>query len=907
MIQCQSADQTKDYHNNALAQSDYYLNGQELKGVFLGRIAERLGIAGEADKRSFDALCENLNPATLERLTLRNVKDRTVGYDLNFHAPKSVSALHVLSKDTHILDVFQEAVRETMGDIEADSKTRVRKRGKDTDRDTGELVWGEFIHQTARPVDGSAPDPHLHAHCVTFNVTYDKVEKQYKAGQFGDIKRDMPYYQARFHKRLADKLIDLGYKVRRTKTAFEIVGVPQAVIDLFSKRTDAIGRVAKELGVTDAKEKDKLGARTRGKKQKGLTMAELKKDWRRQIIALGMEDGEQGRDPLRYNPAPPDAVTARECVDHALTHSFERASVMQDRRVLESAYRHALGRNGATIHQITGQFRRDGRVISVKDGSRMLCTTREVLAEEKRLVRLARAGKGRFAPLYDRLPAIKLDGQQKNAVGNILTSTDQTNIIMGRSGTGKTTLTKELVRLIEKMGKSVFLAAPTSQAARGVLRSEGFKDAETVAKLLASPELQEKIKNGVLIMDEAGLLGVKDMLAVLELAERQNARVILCGDTRQHASVVRGDALHILHTVAGITPANVSKIFRQKKRDYREAVQALSDGDAKTAFAKLESMGAIREINPAHPYDGLVNDYVAALQKGKTGLVVSPTHREGENVTAAIRHKLREVGLIGKKEVMLPRLVNLSLTEAEKADTRNYEPGQVLQFGQNREGIKRGSRWTVAAVKKKILTLESDNGKTVKFQLDRVGDFEVYQKKDMPVSTGDRLRITRNGFDAENNRLNNGQMLDVVSVDKNTIILRHPDGKLNYSLPVDFGHLAHAHCVTSHASQGKTVDHVFIAQPTATFPATDLKQFYVSVSRGRESVHIYTDDKAALLKHASDARDRQSASELIGSKKRSHPLTRQLTVGKYRQPKITPAAPATTRSNPVRSYALKPI
>jgi len=903
----QSAVQAEKYFDQELSQSDYYVSDQELKGAILGRVAKRLGIEGEATREVFQSLCRNLHPLTGKSLTPRMMEGRTVGYDINFHVPKSVSALHVLSKDSHILDAFQEAVRDTMGDIETDSKTRVRKRGKDADRDTGEIVWGEFIHQTARPVDGATPDPHLHAHCVTFNVTYDKAEKQYKAGQFRDIKRDMPYYQARFHKRLADRLIDLGYRVRRTKTAFEVVGVPQPVIDLFSKRTDAIGRAAKELGITDAKEKDKLGARTRGKKQKGLTMAELKKDWRRQIIALGMADGENGRDPLRYNPAPQDTVTARECVDHALTHSFERASVMQDRRVLESAYRHALGRTGATVDQVTGQFRRDDRVIQVKDGSQVRCTTKEVLAEENRMVRLAREGKGRFAPLYSRLPEIKLEGQHKIAVGNVLSSKDQISLIMGRAGAGKTTLMKELVRLIEKMGKSVFLAAPTSQAARGVLREEGFADAETVAKLLVSQELQDKIKNGVLIVDEAGLLGVKDMLALQELAQKQKARLILCGDTRQHASVVRGDALRILHTVAGITPANVSKIFRQKKQDYREAVQALSDGDAKTAFRKLEAIDAIQEIDRTDPYSPLVSQYVTALQQGKTGLVVSPTHREGENVTAAIRHKLREVGMIGKKEVLVPRLVSLSLTEAEKADARNYEPGQVLQFGQNREGIKRGSRWTVAAVKNKTLTLEDDVGQAVDFTLQTVGEFDVYQKTEMPLSKGDRLRVTRNGFDTENNRLNNGQMLDVVSVNKTTITLRHPDGKLTYSVPADFGHLAHAHCITSHASQGKTVDHVFIAQPAATFPATDLKQFYVSVSRGRESVHIYTDDKEALLRHASDARDRQSASELIGSKKRSHPLTRQLMVGISRQPKITTPAPATTRSNPVRSHAPKPV
>src|SRR6185437_6126887 len=197
MIQMRSADQAEKYFDQELSQSDYYVSDQELKGTILGKVANRLGIEGEATRPVFHALCQNLNPLTGKNLTARTVEGRTVGYDINFHCPKSVSALHILSKDNHILDAFRDAVRETMTDIEADSKGRVRKAGRDEDRDTGELVWGEFIHQTARPVDdATTPDPHLHAHCVTFNVTYDKTEKQYKAGQFRDIKRDMPYYQA---------------------------------------------------------------------------------------------------------------------------------------------------------------------------------------------------------------------------------------------------------------------------------------------------------------------------------------------------------------------------------------------------------------------------------------------------------------------------------------------------------------------------------------------------------------------------------------------------------------------------------------------------------------------------------------------------------------------------------------
>ena len=91
-----------------------------------------------------------------------------------------------------------------MREIERDVQARIRKAGSNQDRQTGELIWADFTHLTARPVEGHTPDPHLHAHCFVWNLTYDATEDQLKAGQFGNIKRDMPYYQAAFHKRLSD-------------------------------------------------------------------------------------------------------------------------------------------------------------------------------------------------------------------------------------------------------------------------------------------------------------------------------------------------------------------------------------------------------------------------------------------------------------------------------------------------------------------------------------------------------------------------------------------------------------------------------------------------------------------------------------------------------------------------------
>lgn len=494
----------------------------------------------------------------------------------------------------------------------------------------------------------------------------------------------------------------------------------------------------------------------------------------------------------------------------------------------------------------------------------MMCTTRDVLREEKSMVHLARKGLGKLNPLYTEMPDLNLEGQQAEAVRHILTTRNRVSIVRGAAGTGKTTLMKEAVSKIEETGKRVVVVAPTTGAANEVLPSEGFKDATTVASLLLDEKLQTQLDGNVLWVDEAGLLGTNDMKRLLEIAESRNARIILGGDTRQHSAVIRGDALRILSTVAEIKSAEVSRIYRQRSEEYRSAVEDLSKGDIKSAFEKLDAMGIIHSVDPLNPNKKLVEDYVETLKDGKSALVVSPTHSQGELVTDAIREELRKIGKLGKKELKADRLKNLNLTEAQKSDWRNFNEGQTIQFNQNVKGAKRGSVWKVIRTGSEGIELTGPDSENLALPLAKSKTFDAFDQSEIGLSKGDQVRLTRNGFDKNDKRLTNGQTLEVVAINrKGKVLLRNAQSHVTYEVDKEFGHLTHAYCVTSHASQGKTVDEVFITQPAATFPATDAKQFYVSVSRGRDNVHIYTDDKEELLEHASESGDRQSAIELV--------------------------------------------
>lgn len=277
--QCKSEKTAKGYYTRG----DYYANDrQELPGVWGGKAAERLGLTGLIEKRAFDRVCGNLDPATGEQLTARMRRDRTPGYDINFHACKSVSILYGLTGNADILAAFRWAVRRTMQAMEAEMKTRVRKGGRSVDRVIGNMAWAEYVHLTSRPVKGVI-DPHLHAHCFVPNLVFDGEEQRWKAGQFRDIKRDAPRFQAMFQKLFGHRLAGLGVPIAWKGDAFEIAGIDRSTIETFSLRTNHINHVAAQWGITDPVAKDKLGAATREHKQHAVTLPELRVQWRQRL------------------------------------------------------------------------------------------------------------------------------------------------------------------------------------------------------------------------------------------------------------------------------------------------------------------------------------------------------------------------------------------------------------------------------------------------------------------------------------------------------------------------------------------------------------------------------------------------------------------------------------------------
>jgi conjugative relaxase-like TrwC/TraI family protein len=860
-----SAAGAQRYYTEGLVKQDYLSEGQEVTGQWFGHGAEMLGLSGEVTAEAFARLTENLHPISRKQLTIRQKSNRRVGYDFTFSAPKGISLLYGMTGDDRIKWVFEKAVKETLRDIEKDMGTRVRKGGASHDRRSGNIACASFTHYLARPVGGE-PDPHLHSHNFIFNATYDTHEKAWKAGQFVNLHLDRPFYEACFETRLAMAMRDLGCEIERRGNQWDLAGLSKPLLDKFSRRTKEIEAEASRRGITDPDRKGELGAKTRNRKGGNLDIFQLREIWRDRMTARDhralAEVLERSRDETGKFP-----VAIRDKIHESLVYSigksFATDSVVDARRVMENAMRYGVG---YVSPEDAEAYRSMAGVITVGEAERNLVTTREVLAEERKMLGMARAGRGQCMPLGKRsYRSFRLNKGQEAAVRHVLGSWDKIMVIRGYAGTGKTTAIKEAAAEIEaQSGCKVWACAPSADASRGTQRKEGFTEAETLEYLLRNDKMHDKLRGGVIWVDEASMIGCRNMVRLFALAEKLDARVLLTGDSGQHGSVERGDAFRLLETQAGLESPAMSEIVRQTG-DYKKACRLFREVGPVEGFDKLDHMGWVVEA-PSEVRPLLIaQDYLWALNARKTALVVAPTHAEGGKVAACIWDLLKKDGKLGEEREVYS-LRNLHWTEAEKADPAMYETGQVVQFVQNMPGVTKGDRFAVVR-KDKGVCFRSSTGQDLILPLQYTDRFQVYRAESMPLAVNDLVRITAGGKTQDGGSIDNGCVAKVTGFTaKGNICLSN--GKI---LAKDFGHIASGYYMTSWSAESKTVDRVLVSE------AGNMEGGYVSFTRGREACRIYTSDKDGLRERIVHSGQRGSAMELLAGEVAANTRPRDVT------------------------------
>jgi len=831
------------------SRSDYY-DAEQLKGKWYGKAATQLGLRGEVSQSDFEQVLNNQFPHDASKsITPRTRFDRRPGWDFTFTVSKSASIVYAITGDPKILEALQTSVEATLSEMEQDVLTRVHNDNRMTTERTGNMLFATFLHKEARPVDGF-PDVSLHIHAVAPNMTYQNG--QFKAADIHLIKQDAPYYQARFESRFAHAMRELGWGVVRNGKHYEIQGVSREIIERFSARTMQIEAEAKRRNITNAKQKAALGAKTREAKSQGIRPDALPFAWRMKLSQQEtntiLRDSRQA--PVTVSQTEPAHLALR----HAARHHFERESVVRVRDLKVTALQHAYGL--APPEVVDQVF---DRLDLVQRGSHEhhRATTRVIVDEERQILLLARQGRNSIAPVNPdyRIQQDFLSQEQREAVENLVSSSDAVQVLIGRAGVGKSTIAEELRKATADKGMPLVMVAPTSKAVE-VLKKDGH-NAISLAQLLVDQRQQEAASNGFVFLDEAGLVGSEDMLKFLNLASSIGARVCLSGDDRQHSAIGRGRVLALLEAEAGIKPVEIQTIRRQAGT-FREIVEDFSRHEITKGFSGLETLGWIHESPGDERFRQIADRFADATTNSEKALVIAPTHAEREKVGQAIRQELKERQLVGQDDHLLKTLSAKGWTTAQKQDGSNYRRGDVVEFHRKAPGFDAGERATVVKSSGDSVFVASIGGQKP-LPLTSAKSFDVFEPNERPFSVGETIRITRNRR-ARNGepRLTNGSVFIIQGF--------HNDGRIDLgrgkSITADFGHIDSA-AVTSFASQGTTVDRCFLSLGTDSFPAVSPEQAYVSISRGRKSAEIFTDDRAEMLKAASKSREKEHALDLL--------------------------------------------
>jgi ATP-dependent exoDNAse (exonuclease V) alpha subunit len=241
--------------------------------------------------------------------------------------------------------------------------------------------------------------------------------------------------------------------------------------------------------------------------------------------------------------------------------------------------------------------------------------------------------------------------------------------VSGIAGAGKSHLLKQVAGAAVSMGKTFAILSPTDASVKD-LRKAGFQ-ARTFQRFHLRPERAD-----VLVIDEASMLSVPQMLCLVKHARENDSRLLLAGDSAQHRSVERGDALRILEQSGTVRYVELLQTQRQKVPALKAAIEDLKAGRLQAGWEKLEHYGVIKEVTDGVELrERAVEQHLEARRAGKTSLMISLRHEEARKVAAVVRQQLKAQGTIGAEDHAVTVLRRMDLGPEACRDLLHYAPG----------------------------------------------------------------------------------------------------------------------------------------------------------------------------------------------------------------------------------------
>lgn len=675
---------------------DYYLGSGEAPGRWAGSGLAELGLEAGAtvDPDRFARLLDGQHPRTGEALVAGG-DGRVQGLDLTFSAPKSVSLLWALHPDPAVRQTVAEAHDRAVGDaigfLESDA-IRVRRGHNGVVRmQTSGLIAAGFAHRSSR-----AGDPQLHTHLVAANVVHGSD------GRFSALDTRAIYrhartagylYQARLRHELTATL-GVGWGPVRSGQA-DLAGIDRDSLEAFSARRAEIVDALTSRGLSSANAARVAALDTRPAKPEVGDGPGLFERWRREAAEAGLDLAGlagPGRSPAVFTDRAmsdlvgPGGLTAQ-------ASSFDRRDLL---RALACA--HPEGATLARLEQLAVQVTEREATVALTgestDAAAKRWTTVDLLATEADLVRLAEqgllSGAGIAGPaavaaaLADRP---QLTGEQRQLVQGVCASPSGIVVVVGKAGTGKTFTFDACRAAWEADGIPVVGAALSARAAAELEAGSGIPST-TLARLLGDMDHPQgrPARGSVIIVDEAGMVGTRQLHRLAGHAARHGWKLVLAGDPRQLPEIDAGGAFTAL---AGRVPTwTLTTNVRQAERWEKAALDQLRDRQPAPAVAAYQRHGRVTVTDTAaHARDAMVADWHHAYHGGASTVMLAVRRADVESLNTAAQTLRVAAGELDPDTAVQVRGRRFMVGD-EAICTRN----------DRRAGLTNGTRLTITAL-----------------------------------------------------------------------------------------------------------------------------------------------------------------------------------------------------------------
>jgi conjugative relaxase-like TrwC/TraI family protein len=601
-------------------------------------IARRCGLEAAAVYEANTAGGADAFRAALARAGGR-VDGRRAGLDLTFSAPKSVSLLAAFAPSDvaeQVRAAHDAAVTEALGWLEprvaraarghhGDGQTVARVR-------TDGLVGVAFTHDVSR-----ALDPQLHTHVVLANLA------RAGDGRWSALDTKAAYrhsrtaghlYQAVLRAELTTRLgVEWGPVTHGTA---EIVGIPRRLRRVFSKRSDAIAHQLYRAGLEGPRAAQAACLASRDPKTP-IDPQELQRRWRAEAAAAKVDPDTVVAEAL--GQASPPVVDEQALAERLLGPSglTEQRTWFGYDDLLQAVCTHLPAGapvDAPTVERLAARVLAHPDTIPLNDsGEQPRWTTRDLLAVEQHA--LATADRLHHLPAAAVDPLLVeyalrvhgLTGEQADLVRTLTQHPGRLSVVVGPAGAGKTAALAAARTAWGHDDQLVVGCATAALAAQQLGQATGITST-TVATILRS--LQDPRPSGwlppggVLVVDEAGMVGTRDLATLLAAAEQHHARLVLVGDPAQLPEI---DAGGLFGHLARHPDAALADNRRQQADWERDALAALRAGRTGPALGAYLQHGHVHiDPTPADRTDRIVEDYLMARRycPGRTTCSCSP-------------------------------------------------------------------------------------------------------------------------------------------------------------------------------------------------------------------------------------------------------------------------------------------